>query len=134
MVSGPLRVARLWCAGREACKRNNRVLAVVVLAPGAVGGSPREGFRINQQRGGPRVRKLPWMSGNKGIEIKEARLHSEGARRQMWRRGRCEEVNGSLLVTSSGLADLASVFVSVWGRRTEGRELGDLITKCLPPC
>lgn len=74
------------------------------------------------------------MSGNEGIVIKKARLHNEGVRKQAWRRGRCEEVNGSLLVTSSGPADLAWVVVSVWGRRAEGREFGDLITKCCPPC
>lgn len=97
-------------------------------------GKPREGFRISLQRGGLRIRKLSWMSGNEGIVIKKARLHNEGVRKQVWRRGRCEEVNGSLLVTSSGPADLAWVVVSVWGRRAEGREFGDLITKCCPPC
>lgn len=57
------------------------------------GGNPREGFKISLKQGGLRVRKLPWMTGNKRIEIKRDHTAQFGGRRQVWRQGRCAEVN-----------------------------------------
>lgn len=91
-------------------------------------GNPREGFKISLSGGELRVRKLPWMAGNKRIETKRGQTAqcrcggNEG-----------EEVNASLSVNFQWFerASLGNCQCFV-GKRAKDFE--DLTTKCLLPC